>query len=194
MPGSGRDENDTRPAPLVVTARADFAGVLIAFREAGFGARIELTDSIGEAKALLLYRRTEGAEGLVCVDVDFYGNSGFELVQWIKGTAGLEKRRVVALVGAGNIRDVSLACEAGADSFAVKPLSGERLVGLSHYTSRTGLKEDLRRAVAENKELQSELKKRRSKLDVVMAESKEVKKQIPFKRAKPDDGKGPEAE
>src|SRR5690349_19737256 len=66
--------------------------------------------------------------GLVLLDLNMPGLSGFDVLRWIRQQPGLRTLRVVVLTSSDETRDVNLAYQLGANSFLVKPVDFERFV------------------------------------------------------------------
>jgi CheY-like chemotaxis protein len=65
---------------------------------------------------------------LVLLDLGLPGISGFDVLKWIRATAGLKELPVIVMTSSEFAADVKLAYDLGANSFMVKPSSFERLV------------------------------------------------------------------
>jgi len=72
---------------------------------------------------------------LVLLDIKMPRMDGFEVLRWIRSQPGLRLMRVVMLTSSGDVRDVNLAYQLGANSFLVKPVDFERFVEISQALS-----------------------------------------------------------
>lgn len=69
---------------------------------------------------------------LVLLDLKLPDGSGFDLLKWIRERPECADLPVVVLTASTEIHDANLAYRLGADSFLVKPLDFQNVVGLSH--------------------------------------------------------------
>lgn len=63
--------------------------------------------------------------GLILLDLNLPGNSGMEVLQWIRANPATKSIPVVILTGSTAENDAALAYELGADLFVTKPLDIE---------------------------------------------------------------------
>lgn len=93
----------------------EFSAVYLATPEVS----IDTADS-GEAALDLLGRQ---AYDLAITDLDMPGMGGFELIRRIRATPALADLPVIVVTGREDIASIDRAYEAGATSFAVKPVN-----------------------------------------------------------------------
>jgi CheY-like chemotaxis protein len=67
---------------------------------------------------------------LILVDLKLPRIGGLEIVRWVRSHPAMRNIPVVVLSGSELSSDMQRAYDAGADSYVVKPLGFERLVGL----------------------------------------------------------------
>jgi len=60
---------------------------------------------------------------------------GFEVLKWIREHPAFCLLRVIVLASSGQIRDINLAYELGANSFLVKPLEFDQFVEIARRSS-----------------------------------------------------------
>lgn len=121
---------------LVDDSANDVEIALVAFAERGLGGVIDVARSGHEALDRLTGRVT-GADGepvpppaLVLLDLKMPGVSGFDVLREIKATPGLGRLPVVVLTSSREEGDRALAYDAGANSYLVKPVSFEEMLGI----------------------------------------------------------------
>jgi CheY-like chemotaxis protein len=68
---------------------------------------------------------------LLFLDLRLPGLSGFEVLTWIRQQSSLSRLQVVVLTASSKTLDVYRAYELGANSYMVKPIRPEDLVGLA---------------------------------------------------------------
>jgi CheY-like chemotaxis protein len=68
---------------------------------------------------------------LLFLDLKLPGLSGFEVLTWVRQQTFLHKLQVVVLTGSRKTLDVYRAYELGANSYLVKPVKPEDIVGLA---------------------------------------------------------------
>ena len=66
--------------------------------------------------------------GLVLLDLKLPKMSGLEVLEWMRGQAGLRRLPVVVLTSSGEAGDVNRAYDLGASSYMVKPVSFDDLL------------------------------------------------------------------
>jgi CheY-like chemotaxis protein len=67
---------------------------------------------------------------LILLDLKLPKLDGFEVLQWIRGQAGLRRIPVVVLTSSSISADVGRAYDLGANSYLVKPVGSDELIGL----------------------------------------------------------------
>jgi CheY-like chemotaxis protein len=67
---------------------------------------------------------------LVLLDLKLPRRSGFEVLAWIRSTPILRRLPVVVLTSSAQSPDINRAYDAGANSYLVKPVAFENLLGL----------------------------------------------------------------
>lgn len=67
---------------------------------------------------------------LMLLDLKLPDMSGFDVLKWIKGEAGLHHLATIVLTSSGESRDIERAYELRANSFLVKPSGSEKLLDL----------------------------------------------------------------
>jgi len=70
---------------------------------------------------------------LVLLDLKMPLADGFEVLKWIRQRQTLKALRIIVLTSSEYIRDVNRAYELGANSFLVKPVDFQDLIGLSRF-------------------------------------------------------------
>ena len=65
---------------------------------------------------------------LLILDLHLPRLDGFEVLRWVRHQSNLKALRVIVLTSSGNIRDLNLAYELGANFFLLKPVSVERFL------------------------------------------------------------------
>lgn len=73
---------------------------------------------------------------LIILDLKLPRRSGFEVLQWIRETAGLKRIPVVVFTSSNEGEDVNKAYDVGANSYLVKPPTTESLSELINYFQR----------------------------------------------------------
>lgn len=68
---------------------------------------------------------------LVLLDIKMPAMDGFAVLRWIREQPGLKTLRVVILTSSDEMRDVTAAYQAGANSFLIKPVDFDRFVEIS---------------------------------------------------------------
>jgi CheY-like chemotaxis protein len=68
---------------------------------------------------------------LLLLDLKMPNKNGFEVLEWIRGQAGLSSLRVVVLTTSDQVRDVNRAYQLGANSFLTKPIDFRDFVQLT---------------------------------------------------------------
>ena len=118
-----------------------------AFLKAGVNAPIEV---VTDGEQVVDYLR--GAERfgdrqafplpkLMLLDLKMPRQDGFEVLRWLRGQEGLRRLPVIVLSSSGEPRDVDLAHELGANGYAKKPVSFDRLVEFVRDVEAFWLKE-----------------------------------------------------
>jgi len=121
---------------LVEDSGDDAVIVRRAFEKLGVLNRIELVTDGDEAISYLagagVYadRERYPMPGLVLLDLKMPRRDGFEVLEWIRFQPELSRLPVVVLTTSDEIKDMSRAYAAGANSFLVKPMEFENYVGL----------------------------------------------------------------
>jgi CheY-like chemotaxis protein len=69
--------------------------------------------------------------GLMLLDLKLPGIDGFEVLRWVRKQPGLNLLRIIVLTTSGDIRDVNLAYQLGANSFMIKPVEFDQFVQAS---------------------------------------------------------------
>jgi CheY-like chemotaxis protein len=72
---------------------------------------------------------------LLFLDLKLPGLSGFEVLTWIRQNVLLSRLQVIVLTGSRKTLDVYRAYELGANSYLVKPIRAEDLMGLASSLS-----------------------------------------------------------
>jgi CheY-like chemotaxis protein len=67
---------------------------------------------------------------------------GFAVIEWIRAQPLLKALRIIVLTSSEDMRDVNRAYELGANSFLVKPMDFENLVGMSKFLNDYWLRTD----------------------------------------------------
>jgi len=123
---------------LVEDSEDDTSLILRAFQKAGVNNPIRV---VGDGDAAVSYLEGVGAyadrteypmPGLVLLDLDLPKRNGYEVLKWIRGNRKLTGLSVVVLTTSRELKDVSRAYSAGANSFLVKPLEFANYLGLGH--------------------------------------------------------------
>jgi CheY-like chemotaxis protein len=79
---------------------------------------------------------------LILLDLKMPRMDGFEVIHWIRAQPDLKGLRIIVLTSSEDIRDVNRAYEIGANSFLVKPMDFEDLVGISRFLNDYWLRTD----------------------------------------------------
>lgn len=69
---------------------------------------------------------------LILLDLKLPGIDGFQVLRWIRQQPGLKALRVVVLTSSNELHDATLAYQAGANSFLVKPVDFEEFVSITN--------------------------------------------------------------
>ena len=69
---------------------------------------------------------------LVLLDLKLPGLDGFQVLRWIRQQPGLTALRVVVLTSSNDLQDPTLAYEAGANSFLIKPVDFDEFVNITN--------------------------------------------------------------
>jgi CheY-like chemotaxis protein len=69
--------------------------------------------------------------GLILLDLKLPRRSGFEVLEWLRAQPGLRRIPVVVLTSSRESIDINRAYELGANSYMVKPVSNDALLGLA---------------------------------------------------------------
>jgi CheY-like chemotaxis protein len=121
---------------LVENGKEDVSLILRALEEAGVTNQVAV---VSDGEAAVSYLSGEGVygdrtqypmPGLVLLGLDLPGRGGFEVLKWIRDRRDLSGLSVVVLITSREIKEVSRAYAAGANSFLVKPLDFANLLGL----------------------------------------------------------------
>jgi len=67
---------------------------------------------------------------LLLLDLKMPGMNGFDLLQWVRMTPGLERLLIVVLTASNLQADVDRAYELGANSYLVKPVEFEQMANM----------------------------------------------------------------
>lgn len=107
-----------------------------AFSEVRLASHIDVARSGREALDLL-FGRTVGPDGLrptlpdlILLDLKMPGIDGFEVLRQIKGAPILRRIPVLILTSSREDRDRAMAYDTGANSYLVKPVSFEEMLGV----------------------------------------------------------------
>ncbi len=65
---------------------------------------------------------------LLLLDLKLPLMSGFQVLEWIRGRAETRSLPVIVLTTSGELKDVSMAYQSGANAFLIKPSGAENLV------------------------------------------------------------------
>jgi len=108
-----------------------------AFEKAGLGNRLQVVRD-GEQAVAYLTGQAEYADrtrhplpDLLLLDLKMPRMDGFEVLKWIREHQAFCLLRVIVLASSGQIRDINLAYELGANSFLVKPLEFDQFVEIA---------------------------------------------------------------
>lgn len=119
MASSSAAKRELPPAQRVLIvddnedARALLAGLL-----AAHGYEVEVAGEADDALQIATRFRPQ----VVVLDIGLPGMDGWELARRLRGIAGLEQIRLVALTGYGSERDRQRSREAGIDEHLLKPI------------------------------------------------------------------------
>jgi CheY-like chemotaxis protein len=122
--------------PLFLLAEDNEDDLLLierAFRKAGLPYRVRAVRDGEEAVDYLAGRGSYAdrlAHPLPCVlllDLKLPRRSGFEVLTWVRGQAGLRRLPVVVLTSSEQMADVNRAYDLGANTYLVKPATVEAL-------------------------------------------------------------------
>jgi CheY-like chemotaxis protein len=125
--------------PVLVVEDEEDAALLLkqALEHAGFSS-LHLSNSFDQVVARL---SGDGSFGdrekfplpfLVFLNLDLSGNSGFDVLQWLRSRPDLRNIIVVVHSASGNPQDIRRAYDLGANSFVTKPSTVEELQQLVH--------------------------------------------------------------
>jgi CheY-like chemotaxis protein len=107
-----------------------------AFEEAGF---VNPLHVVSDGEQAIAYLGGDGAYAdrrrhpfpiLVLLDLKLRRVSGFEVLAWLRAAPGLRRVPVVVLTSSRQSPDIDRAYDEGANSYLVKPVGFERLLGL----------------------------------------------------------------
>ena len=115
---------------ILVTEDVENESVLLrhAFEKAGVKAPLEF---VRDGQEAIDYLEGSGQysdrskypfPGLLLLDLKLAGRSGFEVLEWARGRAGLKRLVIVVFSASSRAKDVTRAYELGANSYLVKPL------------------------------------------------------------------------
>lgn len=107
-----------------------------AVRRMGVEARLHVVRDGEEAIAYL--RGSDGYSdrarhplpGMLLLDLKLPRQSGFDVLSWIRGQAGLRRLPVVVLTSSRETPDINRAFDLGANSYLVKPVDAASLAGM----------------------------------------------------------------
>jgi DNA-binding response OmpR family regulator len=88
-------------------------------------------DVAGDGEAAVAYlaqAQTEGAPGLVLLDLKLPRRPGLDVLGWLRQQPGLRRLPVVVLTSSRESADVNRAYDLGANSFLVKPVGFAELL------------------------------------------------------------------
>jgi CheY-like chemotaxis protein len=114
----------------------DVALTQLAFEQARFSNPLHVVANGEEAIA---YLAGEGSYAdrqrypipvLVLLDLKLPRKSGFEVLAWLRGVPNVRRLPVVVLTSSQQSPDINRAYDAGANSYLVKPVAFDNLVGL----------------------------------------------------------------
>ena len=114
----------------------DVALTELAFERARFGNPLQVVSDGEQAIAYLDAKAPYTDRGrfpipiLVLLDLKLPRRSGFEVLAWIRSTPILRRLPVVVLTSSAQSPDIDRAYDAGANSYLVKPVAFENLLGL----------------------------------------------------------------
>ena len=116
---------------LIVEDDADDRDLLArAFKRAGIGVPLWFAKDGDEAVAYLEHAVADPAQVspfIILLDLKLPRRSGFEVLEWIKGTARLRRIPVIILTSSRENVDLERAYDLGANSYLVKPARPEAL-------------------------------------------------------------------
>ncbi len=69
---------------------------------------------------------------LILLDLKLPGIDGFQVLRWIRQQPGLKALRIVVLTSSTQIHDATIAYQAGANSFLVKPIDFDEFVNITN--------------------------------------------------------------
>ena len=126
---------------VILLAEDDEDHVLLvrrAFTKAGLLNPLQV---VCDGEEAIEYLKGEGAyvnraeyplPSLLLLDLRMPRKNGFEVLQWIRQEPGLSSLRVIVLTSSGEMKDVNLAYQLGANSFLEKPVDFEQFVSVIH--------------------------------------------------------------
>ena len=116
---------------LIVEDDADDRDLLArAFKKAGIAVPLLFAKDGDEAVAYLEHAAADPAQAspfIILLDLKLPRRSGFEVLEWIKGTARLRRIPVIILTSSRENVDLERAYDLGANSYLVKPARPEAL-------------------------------------------------------------------
>jgi CheY-like chemotaxis protein len=116
------------PNDVVLTQRA--------FDRAGFANPLQIVGDGEQAIAYLSGAASYADRGrfplpiLLLLDLKLPRKSGFDVLAWIRGAPTMRRLPVVVLTSSQQSPDINRAYDAGANSYLVKPVAFENLLGL----------------------------------------------------------------
>jgi CheY-like chemotaxis protein len=116
---------------LIVEDNADDRDLLArAFKKAGIAVPLWFAKDGDEAVAYLEQAATDPMQAspfIILLDLKLPRRSGFEVLEWVKGTARLRRIPVIILTSSRENVDLERAYDLGANSYLVKPARPEAL-------------------------------------------------------------------
>ena len=107
-----------------------------AFQKAGLRDRLKI---VGDGEQAIEYLRGRGEYTdreqfplpfMLLLDLKMPGTDGFEVLQWLRAEPSLKRLLVVVLTSSNLQADVDRAYDLGANSYLVKPVEFDQMVGL----------------------------------------------------------------
>jgi len=126
-------------AYTVLLAEDDSNDVLLtqrAFQKAGIANPLRVVTNGEEAVAYLSSespygdRQKHPLPALLLLDLKLPRKSGLEVLEWLRGQPGLKRLPVVMLTSSKETSDVNRAYDIGANSYLVKPVLFDSLLGM----------------------------------------------------------------